>query len=220
MLAKKSAHLIILAFILAFVSYWLGDKCGCIILYSMAGFFVLSGVVLLIFFRDPHRDISDGICCVADGKIRAVSDDGQHLFISTFMNVHNVHVNRAPIDGRIVKIRRIKGGLKPAYDPLAHKNQRVETTMQTSIGEVKIVQIAGVFAYRICPYIKEGQRVKRGEKIGIIRFGSRVDVYLPSGKVETDLKVGDVVFAGTTRLARVECLGPGRNPTDISEGGH
>ncbi len=203
MFARKCAHIIILPFILAVLVLWLGLECGCIILKVLGLLLLVFGVLLLVFFRDPERPIAEGVCAVADGRIREVSEVGQHIMVSTFMNVHNVHVNRMPLDGRIVSIQRKRGGFKPAFSDKAAENSRVITEVETSVGAVKVVQIAGVFAYRIVPYIAEGQTLKKGDRIGIIRFGSRVDVFLPRDKVEVRVKTGQKVLAGSTAIARL-----------------
>ncbi len=157
----------------------------------------------MMFFRDPKRKTGKGIVAAADGVIRDISDDGQYLRISTFMNVHNVHVNRAPISGKVVEIERVKGNFKPAFSGDAGENSRVIIDLDTSVGKVRIIQIAGVFAYRIVPYIRVGQIIRKGQRIGIIRFGSRVDLILPASKVRIKVSQGQKVLAGTTTLAYV-----------------
>jgi len=173
-----------------------------IILFLFTGF-------LLIFFRAPERNIGKGIVACADGKIREIlnlkdEDVGDCTRISTFMNVHNVHVNRMPIEGTVKNIIHIKGAHLPAFKKDSDKNERVITTIDTKIGTIKIIQIAGTFARRIVPYIKEGDKLKKGERIGMIRLGSRVDVYLPSKKIKKIyVRVGDIVIAGEDTLAEV-----------------
>ena len=173
-----------------------------VFLFLLTGFFVL-------FFRDPNRKISDGIVAVADGKIREIKttvdeDVGKCFFVSTFMNVHNVHVNRMPVDGLIKNIIHRSGGHLPAFKKESERNERVITLIDSNIGCVKVVQIAGTLARRIIPYMGIGDNVKKGERIGIIRLGSRVDVYLPSknvGKICVD--VGDCIKAGEDILAEI-----------------
>ncbi len=155
----------------------------------------------MIFFRDPKREMGDGIVAAADGVIREITDDGQYLNLSTFMNVHNVHVNRAPLDGTVVDIQRIKGSFKPAFSGDAGENSRVMIDLDTEIGRVRIIQISGVFAYRIVPYIEVGKQVKKGDRIGIIRFGSRVDVIFPSRTVNHTVELGRKMKANISTLA-------------------
>ena len=142
-------------------------------------------LLLLVFFRDPQREISSGIVASADGIIREIStiqdpDCGECKRVSTFMNLHNVHVNRSPIQGTVVSVTHIPGSHLPAFTKESERNERVITILQTPENHrLKIVQIAGTLARRIVPYIKQGDQLKAGDKIGLIRLGSRVDVYLP-----------------------------------------
>jgi len=199
--AKKCYHWIILPFILAVLVYWLGIEFDLGYDLIRASIFAAIGIFFMMFFRDPERKTGKGIVAAADGVIRDISDDGQSLNISTFMNVHNVHVNRAPISGKVVGIERVKGNFKPAFSGDAGENSRVNIDMETELGKIRIIQISGVFAYRIVPYISVGQTVEKGDRIGIIRFGSRVDVLFPSGTVTPSVKVGDKMLANITTLA-------------------
>ena len=169
------------------------------LLFLLTGFF-------LVFFRDPKRKTGRGIVACADGKIREIidvkdKDVGNCVKISTFMNVQNVHVNRMPVDGIIKDIKHISGSHLPAFKKESEKNERVITIIDTKIGKIKIIQIAGTLARRIVPYIKKGDKLKKGDKIGIIRLGSRVDVYLPIKKVS--VKVGNRIKAGEDSLAKI-----------------
>ena len=169
----------------------------------------LKTIVLIIFFRDPDRDIGKGIVACADGRIREISnlkcdDVGDCIKISTFMNIYNVHVNRLPLDGTVKDIVHKSGIHLPAFKKESEKNERVITTIDTCIGTIKVIQIAGTLARRIVPYVKKGDKLKKGEKIGMIRFGSRVDVYLPTKKIKIlHVKVGKMVKAGETTLAEI-----------------
>ena len=137
----------------------------------------------LVFFRDPNRIIGPGIVSPADGRVMLItSDENYKTKIAVFMNVTNVHVNRAPISGRVVSIIHIPGGFIPAYHPESEQNERFITTMQTKIGKIKIKQIAGIVAQRIVPYIHPGQHLTKGQRIGMIQFGSRVDLILQKNR--------------------------------------
>lgn len=181
---------------------------GSIILFFSVALLLLT-VFFLMFFRDPDRQIGKGIVVCADGKIREIIevDDekiGKCLKISTFMNVQNVHVNRMPIDGVIKDVVHKKGAHLPAFKKESERNEHVILSIDSDIGIVRVVQIAGTLARRIVPYVKVGDKLKKGEKIGIIRLGSRVDVYLPSKKIKkVCVKVGDRVKAGEDRLAEI-----------------
>ncbi len=153
---------------------------------------------LFLFFRDPVRRPARGVVSPADGKVMFVDKNEENgiLHIAIFMSPLNVHVNRAPMAGKVVKIDHIKGGFKPAFNKESERNERVISVLDTSIGKVKIIQIAGIVARRIVPYIREGQKLSKGEKIGMIRFGSRVDLYLPSDKIVPEIVPGQKLKAG------------------------
>lgn len=155
------------------------------------------------FFRDPERVAADpGLACAADGAVQFIDPqtDGRTR-VAVFMNPLNVHVNRAPLEGAVVGVEHRPGGFRPAFDKDSERNERVIWTFQTEIGEVTVVQIAGAMVRRIVPYLAEGQKVEKGQRIGLIRFGSRVDVYLPPG-IAPAVEVGQKVRAGETRLDR------------------
>lgn len=159
-------------------------------------------VFFLFFFRDPERTIGEGVIAPADGRIRDIKQENGHCFISTFMEVNNVHVNRMPIDGRISKMTHFPGYHLRAWKKESDLNERVVITIETSIGQVTVVQIAGLIARRVYPYVKEGDVLKKGDRIGIIRLGSRVDVYLPAEKIQSvPVKIGDSVAAGRDSIA-------------------
>ncbi len=155
----------------------------------------------LLFFRDPERKACGAaVCSPADGVIRFVRKNGDGWLIAVFMNIHNVHVNRSPVDGTISEMRYIPGSHIPAFKKESDRNERVVYRIETPYGEIKMVQIAGIVARRIVPYMKEGDKLSRGERIGLIRFGSRVDTYLPKG-FRPLVKDGERVKAGESPLA-------------------
>jgi phosphatidylserine decarboxylase len=159
-------------------------------------------LAMLNFFRDPDRAIGAGIVAPADGVVQSIDEweDGRTR-VATFMSPLDVHVNRAPLDARVVSRTHVAGGFVPAFDKDADRNERVIWILDTAVGEVEVVQIAGTVARRIVPYVEAGARVRKGDRIGIIRLGSRVDVYLPAG-VEPLVAAGDRTIAGVTTLAR------------------
>lgn len=159
-------------------------------------------IVLAVFFRDPKRDIGGGIVSPADGVVDCVAEDGGVLKVGVFMNLHNVHVNRSPIDGTIIKMEHTPGGYAPAYKREAHRNEKLATTIQSDIGDVRVEQITGALVRRIVPYVKTGDSVRRGQKIGIVRFGSRVDTYLPANRVKAKVSIGQKLNAGQTMAER------------------
>lgn len=154
------------------------------------------------FFRDPPRHGTGGVLSGADGKVQSIDPwpDGRTR-VAVFMSPLDVHVNRAPMAGKILSVEHIPGGHVPAFDKDSDRNERVVWRFDTEIGELECVQIAGTVARRIVPYLEEGVTVEQGERIGLIRFGSRFDVYLPPG-VRPAVVVGQKTRAGETELVR------------------
>jgi len=175
--------------------------------------FWLIALFVLQFFRDPPRDVPEdpqAVLSPADGRIVAVEKvrdpylDREALKISVFMNVFNVHSNRSPVDGT-VKQRWYHAGsfLNAALDKASLENERNALWLQTRGGaDVTCVQIAGLVARRILCYVEAGAGLERGQRYGFIRFGSRVDVYLPLN-AEVKAALGDKVYATESILARL-----------------
>jgi phosphatidylserine decarboxylase len=194
MLAKGSQSWILLSLILAILSIFL--------FIPLAVFYFIVTVFFMIFFRDPERTSKEGIVACADGKITKIENADDHVKIVTVMNLHNVHVNRAPYDGKVVDMEHHNGKHIPAFSKDSDRNERFKTTLNTPIGEIQIIQIAGAFARRIEPYIHEGENIKKGQRIGMIRFGSRVDLYLPKNRVKITASEGDSVRAAESQIAQ------------------
>lgn len=173
--------------------------------------FLSLTVLFIIFFRDPERDIpiEDGIVVSgADGKIVEISEeeiDGEKFKkISVFMNIFNVHVNRVPVDGEVVSVVHKPGKFLSAdKKESSFVNEQNIITIQSKYGKVIVKQVAGFVARRTVSYLQPGDKVKLGDRLGIIKFSSRVDHYLPiSAKINVDLD--DVVYAGETIIARFQ----------------
>jgi len=176
--------------------------------------FWLASIFVLQFFRDPPREVPDDAAAVlspADGRIVAVEKardpylDRDALKISVFMNVFNVHSNRSPVDGT-VRQRWYHAGsfLNAALDKASLENERNALWLQTRDGQdVTCVQVAGLIARRILCYVDQGAGLERGQRYGFIRFGSRVDVYLPPD-AEVKAALGDRVYATESVLARLK----------------
>ena len=175
-------------------------------------FFVVA-LFVLQFFRDPPRAIpaaEGAVLSPADGrivKVEAVHDpmtDRQTLLISVFMNVFNVHSNRAPVDGLVEAVKYSPGAFVNAdLDKASVENERNAVVLRLASGErITVVQVAGLIARRILCYTGIGQSLSKGQRYGFIRFGSRVDVYLPLD-ASPRVAVGDVVRATTTILAHL-----------------
>jgi phosphatidylserine decarboxylase len=173
--------------------------------------FWLIALFVLQFFRDPPRVVpqqANAVLSPADGRIVVVEKtqdpytSREALKISVFMNVFNVHSNRAPVDGKIEKIEYSPGKFVNAdLDKASLENERNALVITASNGQViTCVQVAGLIARRILCYVKAGDMLARGQRYGFIRFGSRVDVYLPLGAIPK-VTVGDKVFATETILA-------------------
>ena len=165
---------------------------------------------VLQFFRDPPRLVpiaANAILAPADGKIVAVEKTfdpyakRDALKISIFMNVFNVHSNRIAVNGRIKSIEYFPGKFFNAdLDKASVENERNAVVIDANGHDITLVQVAGLIARRILCYARVGDLVKKGERYGFIRFGSRVDVYMPLD-VEPLVSVGDTVYATTTLLA-------------------
>ena len=167
------------------------------------------------FFRDPERVIPDqqgAVVSPADGKVVAASVvdnslfyDGPTMKISIFMSVFNVHVNRVPYAGRVKEINYHPGKFIAAnFDKASLENEHNAVLIETENGKhLCVVQVAGLIARRIICRIKPGENVIRGQRFGLICFGSRLDVYLPAN-VKVNVVVGDKIQAGVTILARLE----------------
>ncbi len=178
-------------------------------IFVIGGIFLFLLIVLLfIFFRDPERKIGAGVVAVADGVIREISeindaDVGDCVYISTFLNIHNVHVNRVPLDGTIVDVVYSRGSHIPAFKKTSERNERMTVLLQTSIGLVKIVLIAGTVARRIILYVQKNDYVTKGQRLGLIKFGSRADVFLPRQKISLTVQKKDTIKAGVDTLANI-----------------
>ena len=174
----------------------------------LAVFPLLLAAFFLWFFRDPERQIpatAGAIVSPGDGKVTDVSTtqlNGESCTrISIFLNVFNVHVNRSPIAGVIADVKYQRGKFGNAMGAVsAEENEQNVVTVRGDSGSVVFKQIAGLLARRIVFYKKIGDHVARGERVGLIKFGSRVDVIFPAG-AEVEVKVGDHVAGGASVLA-------------------
>ncbi len=179
-----------------------------------AAFTLAATFFIAWFFRNPERKIPEGrgaVVSPADGKVIKIEDVrrddlvlGNFIKISIFMNVFNVHVNRIPYSGTVKLIRYKKGRFISAnLDKASALNEQNAIVIATDKGkEILTVQIAGLIARRIVCWIKEGMTVDKGERFGLIRFGSRLDVYLPP-ETSITVKIGDKVRSGETVLGEL-----------------
>ncbi|BEV72902.1 phosphatidylserine decarboxylase [Paludibacterium sp. THUN1379] len=173
----------------------------------------IIALFVLQFFRDPAREVPadpQAVLSPADGRIVVVEKaidpyrNQEALKISVFMNVFNVHSNRSPVDGTVEKVEYHSGSfLNAALAKASLENERNAVLLKTPQGtEITFVQIAGLVARRILCYTRAGDQLKRGQRYGFIRFGSRVDVYLPLSATPC-VAIGDKVSATCTILAKL-----------------
>ncbi len=198
-----------IAFVIAaaiFVTIWLG--------WLIAAPLWLVAVFVLQFFRDPRRVLAGGphaVLCPADGRVIALGPvedpylNRRAVRVSIFMNVFNVHSNRLPVGGRVRKRWYSPGRFfNASLDKASSDNERNALWITTPDGnDIVVVQVAGLIARRILCYVAEGETVASGNRYGFIRFGSRVDVYLPLG-AHAEVGLGDKVKAGSQLLARLQ----------------
>ncbi len=203
-LARGCATYVIFPFILTGIMFTAGFILDSPFILFIAFFVLIVSFGMIVFFRDPELVIGEDIVSPADGKVFAIEGIDEMLIIRIFMNVWNIHVNRIPFDGRITNVEHVKGGHIPAFDKDAETNERVITDMETSIGNMRIVQIAGAVARRIVPYISSGMDMKKGDRMGIIRLGSRVDIHMQENRARPLVNVGDIVHPGQTIAALIK----------------
>ncbi|HKC82320.1 MAG TPA: phosphatidylserine decarboxylase family protein [Gemmatimonadaceae bacterium] len=182
-------------------------------LWLAAFLLLLLALWVAYFFRDPERAGERGPALVvspADGKLIMVTEVDEPSFLkgratrlSIFMNVFNVHVNRYPVDGVVRYVHYNKGKFfNAAAEKSSLENEQMSVGIESGRGRLLVRQIAGLIARRIVTYSKLGETVKQGDRMGIIRFGSRVDVFLPAGST-VRAKVGDITVAGVTILGEL-----------------
>lgn len=172
----------------------------------------LAAAPVAAFFRDPQRDIpsdADAVVAASDGKVLAVERlrderfaEHELLRIAVFLSVFDVHVNRAPVAGKVTDYFVEDGGYAAAMKPEAEHNVAAYTVLETGHGTVVVAQRTGLIARRIVQRAPVGSLLARGERFGLIRFGSRTDVYLPADRATAQVAPGDRVVAGKTVIAR------------------
>jgi len=196
----------------------LGAAALTIVVFALGGRYVtilplILTLFMFYFFRDPDRTIPtdpDVFVAPADGTIIVINDAFEPEFlkkntkkISIFMSPFNVHVNRSPANGTVKQVVHRKGKFKAAYsEDAAQINENTSMVLDTSHGPVLVRQIAGLIARRIVCRVKEGAELKQGERYGMIKFSSRVDIFLPEN-VSVEVSMDDSVKSGETVLARI-----------------
>jgi phosphatidylserine decarboxylase len=205
-IAKEGLIFILPSLALSFLFYLLG-----VYFYSLAVFMLLAALFFLYFFRNPNRSAASGageLICPADGRVMGVDElyEGEFLKgpatrISIFMSVSDVHVNRAPCAGSVERVQHRDGRFKLAFKKgIEDENERNYIVVSRDHEKLLMVQIAGFLARRIICYVREHDRVEKGAPVGMIAFGSRVDVYMPLS-YEAVVRPGQKVKSGLTVLA-------------------
>jgi len=193
---------LMLAAVFAFLYFWIG---GITFVIGIL-LFILLTAFMAYFFRDPQRNIpNDGniIVSAADGRVTRVEERENGKFVSVFLSPLDVHINRAPIAGRITKVDYIKGKKNPATSNEASLvNERNSLTIEGEKMTVICTQIAGIVARRIVCWSKTGDNLELGEKFGLIKFSSRTDLLMPK-EVEVLVGIGDRVVGGETVIAKL-----------------
>ena len=188
-------------------------------IYNLSSIHIVTSVLAVFmlfclnFFRDPKRIIpkqKNLILSPADGKIIKIDEvdnpngDGRLKKISIFLSVFNVHINRMPVDGKFIDVKYVKGSFLAAFDHRASdNNERMEITMQTEFGIIKVKQIAGLVARRILCYANIGEKMEAGGRLGFIRFGSRTDIILPAN-INLQIELDQKVIGGETIIGEYE----------------
>jgi phosphatidylserine decarboxylase len=186
---------LLIAVVAAFFGWWI-----------FAALFVGLAFFMAFFFRDPQRTIPNEaniIVSAADGKVTRIEDRENGKFVSVFLSPVDVHINRAPIAGKVTRVELFQGKKAPATSNEASQtNERNAVTIEGEKMTVVCTQIVGILARRIVCWSKAGDNLQIGEKYGLIKFGSRTDLLMPKN-VEIAVKVGDRVTGGETIIARL-----------------
>jgi len=164
---------------------------------------ILFAVAMGSFFRDPQRSADaapDAVLAPADGRILDVQSNNREVEITIFLAIWNVHVTRSPVTGQLRTCERFSGGYEAAYKPSATNNARCAVSIDSHSGPVLVTMISGAVARRIHTWVGPGDRLERGQRIGLIRFGSRTEIVLPAGS-EPRVSIGEHVRAGETIIA-------------------
>ncbi|MCC7196227.1 MAG: phosphatidylserine decarboxylase family protein [Gemmatimonadaceae bacterium] len=209
--AKEGVPFIAIAVAIAAACVWFAAAGPSPLRTGLAAFTLLLALWVAYFFRDPEREGPRGdriIISPADGRIVHVTEvhepafvNGPALRISVFMNVFNVHVNRYPVSGVVRYVHYNPGKfLNAAVEKASLENEQSSVGIESPAGPVLVRQIAGLVARRIVTYSRVGAAAAQGERFGMIRFGSRLDVFVPPDS-KVMVRVGDRVAAGTTVLA-------------------
>jgi phosphatidylserine decarboxylase len=209
---KQGYNLIVPAFVLTLVFLLFFGLSQSILSLIFAIIFFISALFFIFFFRDPQRKIPQEenlVLAPADGRVISLENFENHPFLeskgtklSIFLSLWDVHINRAPISGKVVALKYNPGKFNPAFKKKASsENEQNEIWLESDKVKVVLKQIAGILARRIVCHLKEGDEVKAGQRFGMIKFGSRVDIFLPE-KVKIEVALNQKVKAGETVIGR------------------
>ena len=209
--AREGVPFIIGSAVLAAAAVWIAATARSPWLWALASAFTIVAGWVVYFFRDPEREGARGDSLVispADGKIVMITEvdepafvRGRAIRISVFMNIFSVHVNRYPVNGTVRYVHYNPGKfLNAAAEKSSLENEQMSVGIESPLGRVVVRQIAGLIARRIVTYSRDGDTAAQGDRFGIIRFGSRVDVFVPT-TCGVRVKVGQQASAGLTVLA-------------------
>lgn len=168
---------------------------------ALVGVVAALWVFFVVFFRDPQRRPGTGIVAPADGRVREVVQEGGLWRVSVFMNVTDVHVNRFPLDGRVLERQDSGRGFRPAYAVGASHNVQRRYRLESAVGPVEVVQMTGLLARRLVSFVGPGDERKKGDRLGMIVLGSRVDLLFAAERARPTVRVGDRTRAGETTVA-------------------
>jgi phosphatidylserine decarboxylase len=197
-IVKEGWIFIIVPVFLGILFLWFGRNA---FLYIPGTLLILVGLFSAFFFRDPVRGIRAGennILSPCDGTVLEVTEEQGKKVVRVFLSVLNVHLQRSPAAGKVTKVDYRPGKFLPAMNPQAHEvNEQNVITIETSHGIIIVKQIAGILARRVVSWVAAGAQVQQGDKIGLIKFGSQVDLSVPIDAT-INVKPGDKVVAGET----------------------
>ena len=178
----------------------------------LAPMLLVLPVAIALFFRDPDRDSPDDSALVlspADGKVMHAgparageAPPGQWQQVTIFLSVLDVHINRTPVAGVVTDVKYIPGAFLPAYRHDAHQNERSEISIDHNGTPIVFRQVVGLLARRVVCRVKPGERLAAGARIGLMKFGSRMDVFVP-GSAVVRVRTGDTVRSGVTVIAEL-----------------
>jgi len=229
MIAKEGIPFVLIALSLTMAAIWAGARWDSFILLGVSALFALVTIFVTFFFRDPDRSCPDDAGLVispADGTVLLVDTldsypviGPQAIKISIFLSVMNVHINRVPVSGRVDYVKYVPGKFLVAYaDKASDDNERTEIGMTDKLGrKVVFKQIAGAIARRIVCRIHDGDELRIGDRFGLIRFGSRMDIFLPAGSL-ISVKKGDKLRGGETVIGNFPPELSGRPDSSINPG--